>query len=491
MVKVYIISDILKIRNLEIKEFNFEVRNMEKEEIEVSHSKKEMASFGFGLATMQFLRMAFAAFGFFFYEAEIGLNVWLVVLGFIIFAIWNAVNDPLLGYITDKPFKFTKKWGRRFPWILIGGVPWVVSYILIFTPPSVDPVSGAWVIFGWLVFTTCLFDTFNSIWWVNYYALYPDKFRSTKERRAVSGFMTSIGVIGVTLGGIVPPLLITYGELSTYIIQGGVVVIIGLILLLLSAPGSRDDQVLVDRFLAKQEEGIERESFIGVLKIVMHQRAFLAYIAIYMFYQAVAYSIQASLPYVVRFVLKMEARGQLLLQIGFLIGALVSIPIWFKLTHKVNNNKKLLLIAAVLMIIFTIPLAFLNSVIALMIAMIFWGVSLGGFWIITILCFADVIDNATVETGKREEGVYNGIRQFFARLAIIMQAISFAVVHTLTGFVEGADTQSAQAVWGIQIHFAIIPAFFIICGALIFWKWYDLTPEKIENNQRKLRELKL
>ena len=464
---------------------------MEKQEIEVSHSKKEMASFGFGLATMQFLRMAFTAFGFFFYEAEIGLNVWLVGLGFIIFAIWNAVNDPLVGYITDNPFKFTKKWGRRFPWIIIGGIPWVISYFLVFTPPNVDPVSGAWILFGWLVFTTCLFDTFNSIWWVNYYALYPDKFRTPKERRTVSGFMTSIGVIGITLGGLVPPLLITFGDLSTYIIQAGVVVIVGLILLFLSAPGCRDDQVTIDKFLAKQEEGIERESFLGVLKMTMHQRAFLAYIAIYMFYQAVVYSIQGSLPYVVRFVLKMGARGQLYLQIGFLIGALISIPIWVKLARKVNNNKKILLIAAVLMIIFTIPLAFLNSATLLMIGMIFWGISLGGFWIITILCFADVIDNAAVETGKREEGVYNGIRQFFARLAIIMQAISFAVVHTLTGFVEGSETQSAQAVWGIQIHFAIIPVFFVICGALIFWKWYDLTPEKIENNQRKLKELKL
>jgi GPH family glycoside/pentoside/hexuronide:cation symporter len=464
---------------------------MEKQIDEIQHSKKDMASFGFGLATMQFLRMAFAAFGFFFYEAEIGLNVWLTSLGYIIFAVWNAVNDPFIGYITDRPFKFTKKWGRRFPWIMIGGVPWVISYVLVFTPPNVDPASGAWIIFGWLVFTTCLFDTFNSLWWVNYYALYPDKYRIPEERRAVSGFMTSIGVIGITLGGIVPPLLITYGDLSTYIIQAGIVVIIGLLLLILSAPGSRDDQACIDRYLAKIDEGMERGSFIGVLKTSLRSRPFLAYIAIYMFYQAVVYSIQASIPYVVRFVLKMEARGQLFLQIGFLIGALISIPIWVKLAHKINNNKKTLLIAVILMTIFTLPLAFFNSVTTLMVMMIFWGISLGGFWILTILVFADVIDNAAVETKKREEGVYNGIRQFFARLAIIMQAISFAVVHTLTGFVEGSETQSAQAVWGISIHFGLIPAVFVIIGGLIFWKWYDLTPEKIEQNKKLLKELAL
>ena len=107
--------------------------------------------------------MAFVSLGFFFYEYEVGLNVWLVALGYIIFAVWNAINDPLVGYLTNRPFKFTKKWGRRFPLILFGGVLTVISYFLVFMPPRVDPVSGAWIIFGWLVFSTCLFDTFNSI----------------------------------------------------------------------------------------------------------------------------------------------------------------------------------------------------------------------------------------------------------------------------------------------------------------------------------------
>ena len=109
----------------------------------IKHSKKSMASYGCAKALNEFIDMAFTAFGFYYYESEIGLNVWLVSLGYIIFAIYNAINDPLVGYLTDRPFKFTKKWGRRFPWIILGGVLWVISYILIFTPPSVDPKSGA------------------------------------------------------------------------------------------------------------------------------------------------------------------------------------------------------------------------------------------------------------------------------------------------------------------------------------------------------------
>ena len=125
---------------------------------EISHSKKNMASYGFGKFVIEMLEMAFTALGFFFYENEVGLNVWLVALGYICYALWNAINDPMVGYLTNRPFKFTKKWGRRFPLIIIGGILTVLSYFLVFMPPRVDPVSGAWIIFAWLVFSTCLFD---------------------------------------------------------------------------------------------------------------------------------------------------------------------------------------------------------------------------------------------------------------------------------------------------------------------------------------------
>ena len=104
----------------------------------IAHSKKNMASYGFAKALVEFINFGFTAFGFYFYVSEIGLNVLLVGLGYVIFAIYNAINDPLVGYLTNKPFKFTKQWGRRFPWITVGGTLWVISYILIFLPPNVE-----------------------------------------------------------------------------------------------------------------------------------------------------------------------------------------------------------------------------------------------------------------------------------------------------------------------------------------------------------------
>ena len=130
---------------------------MENEVEEITHSKLGMVSYGFGKFINEFFVMAFGALVFFFYERELHLDPILAIIGYTIFAIWNAVNDPLIGYLTDRPFKFTKKWGRRFPWVLIGGIPWILSYILIFIPPVIDANEGMLTIFTWLVVTTCVF----------------------------------------------------------------------------------------------------------------------------------------------------------------------------------------------------------------------------------------------------------------------------------------------------------------------------------------------
>ena len=464
---------------------------MEHGEIELTHSKKNMVSYGFCDFIFQFLAMAFGVYSYFYYETEIGLDSLLCGLAFVIYAIWNAVNDPLIGYITDRPFKFTKKWGRRFPWVFIGGVPWIISYVLIFTPPDVNPQSGAWILFGWLLFTICLYDTFGSICLVNYFSLFADKFRSVEERRTLTGVAIPVGVLGVLLGAIVPPLLITFGNLQSYILQAGAVFLVCLIALILTIPGCREDQVTVDRYLINYDEKMKTESFFKEFKTSLTQKSFVAYILLYFCYQVMIKSMTASVSYAVRFMLKMEAIAIASIMLAYLIGVIIALPLWVKLAHKTNDNRKVMVISGILMIFSVAPLIFIEDYFLIILTMFVWGLTQGGFWAMLNPVLADVIDESVVKTGKREEGLYNGFQTFFARLAFAAQAVSFAIIHSLTGFQEGATTQSETAIWGIHMHLALIPMIFMIVGLLIFNKMYDLTPDLVNENQLKIKQLKL
>ncbi|MFX0000295.1 MAG: MFS transporter [Candidatus Hodarchaeota archaeon] len=463
------------------------------EDIGIEHSKLNMASYGFGKFLTEFMEMAFTSLLYFFYVSTIGVNPLIIGLGVIIFAIWNAVNDPLVGYLTNRPFKFTKKWGRRFPWIMIGGIPYILCYILVFTPPNVDPQSGAWILFIWFIATTCIFDTFNSIFFVNFSSLFPDKFRSAEERRKATGIQTPIGIIGVALGAILPPLIIDYEVAVSFIINAGLIIIVGIIVLMLSIPGCREDQLTIDKYLDSHERADESESFFRSLRTSLKQKSFLSFIISYTLYRTLVISITASIPFVVKFALAEVEETQTLLSAGFLIGALIGSPLWAIIAHKTDNNKITMLITSFLLTIFTIPFIFIEDKWILFASLILWGFALGGFWTMIAPILGDVIDESVVITHKRKEGVFNGFLQFFGRLAFLLQGIIFASVQTITRYVPGGTLaeQPLSAILGVHIHFGLIPGILMLISTIVFWRWYYLTPDKVKFHQEKIIELNL
>ena len=471
---------------------------MTEQETEFKHSKVEMVSYGFGPALNQFFRMAYVSFAFFFYESELGLNVWLTSAAFIIFAIWNAVNDPLVGYFTDRPFSFSKKWGIRFPWTLIGGIPWVFSYILIFLP-GIVPMADEWILFAWLIFSTCLFDTFNSIWWVNFYAVFPEKFRDLDERRTASALITPVGIVGIVLGGLLPVVLINYGSEVSYFFQAIIISLVGLLIFSLGLKGWRDDPKSVSNYLESYENEETKISFFQILRKAFRQKSFMIYVFIYFSFQVLVFCVQSSLPYFVVFVLAKEKWVQFFIQGTFLIGALITIPLWIKLARSKNNNKIIYLTSAFLLAAFTFPFTFITNLPLILVLVAFWGVALGGLWSMERPIISDVIDESKIETDQRHEGVYVSVAMFFNRLAIIAQALIFAIVHTLTGFSENLESLAQLqainpnwelAVFGIQLHFGVIPAIFLLIGAVVFWKFYDLTPDRVGEVQAQLQRIK-
>ncbi|MFX1357908.1 MAG: MFS transporter [Promethearchaeota archaeon] len=468
---------------------------------EVRHSKLNMLSYGAGSGAREFVNMAFSATVYFYYESVVGLNGWIVALAMIFFALYNMFNDPLLGYLTERPFRFTKKWGRRFPWLMISGIPLGFSYFVVFWPPVTDPVSGAWILFIWLLFTACLFDTFHSLFFVSYLSLFPEKYRSNRERRIASGIYIPVGVIGVALGAMIPPLVFKYpGQaphdvvLMSFIVQGIVIALICLVGVLLAIPGYREDRDSIESYLAIYEKNPKRESFFKTLVLALKQKSFIVYMVIYTMYQSQITTMQNSINYAVSFVITPVSGLSInlmatLIFAAFLVGVIVSTPFWLKYSHKVNNNKKVMLIASIFLGIFTLPLLFLRNYFAVVIIMFLWGLPLGGFWFMIFPVMSDVIDEAALVHEQPKEAVYSGFSQFFGRLGIVAQSLTFALVHFFTGFKEGALTQIPSAQVGIQIHLGLIPAIFIFVGAIVFWKYYKLTPEKLDGIQLRLKEI--
>jgi GPH family glycoside/pentoside/hexuronide:cation symporter len=441
-------------------------------------------SYSLGGFLIHFLTAAMAVRIIFFYENVLLLDIILIGIAFIIFGFWNMLNDPIIGYFSDKNYRFTKKWGRRFPWYITTVFPSCIFYLLIFIVPFRDTVG----MFLWLLIILCVYEFAFSAWNTTYLALFPEKFRSNKERIKIGGYSTVLGQIGLALGILLPPLLIKSDNMESYIFAALMVMIISIIIALLIIPGMRE----VKGFNARSFRSIESESFIKVLKTSLKQKNFSAYLFVYLAHSVLTVMMLASIPFWSVYIVTAEnpPTVEILLAGIFLFGGTISVPFWVKIGRKYGNRKGFIY-GTFLTSIFFIPLLFLTDLLLILIVIGLLGAGISAIWTLIHPCFSDVIDESILLTDKRQEAFYTGIRTFVGRFAIVIQGIAFALVHTLTYFQPGTKAQVPLAIWGIRILMALIPMTFYFMAFIIMWKIYDLTPEKVLLNQRMLKERNL
>ncbi len=462
------------------------------------------ASFGSREMFSQWFTSAFGLYTFFFYESVIGLPSELALAAFLIFSVWNAINDPLAGYLMEK---IKMPWQRRrqlhrFPWILIGGIPWIVSYLLIFLVPlRWAPPEDTWRIFAWYVGSLLVFDTFFTIYEINATSLFPVKFRKPEERRAVQGWGTLLGILGLVLAFVITGMVVNQNHPESYrqgalISFGG-----GFILFALLLPGVYENKRLRAEYARNQaRSGDAAQPFFAVARKVLSCRVVRVKYLFFFGYQAAVALVNASALYVITYILDDPENKSLIFIMGaMLVGAIVSTPLWVAVSQKVNDNKKMSIFAGLLMVASFVPMVFAVTQWQWMATIGLFGVSLGGQWFMDPPTMGDVLDDAAVRTGKREQSIYYGFQTFITRFGEAFKALVIAVAHITTGFVEGSPTLAGQKaanpegwrlmIFGIRVHTAIVPALLVLAMTLIFWRRYDLSPQKAAENRRKLEEL--
>jgi GPH family glycoside/pentoside/hexuronide:cation symporter len=452
-------------------------------------AKRIMASYGFGKFVAEFFTGAFGAIVFMFYETEIGLAAGYAAVATVVFSLWNAVNDPVIGYVTNKVAPFSGKFGRRFPWIVIGLLLCSLSFLLIFSVPAGwDAKTSPLPVFLWMVLTICLFDGLYSLWEVNYQSVYPDKFRTTEERTMTAAISTGIGVLGIAAGFVIPPLFFQYGNRASYAVCAAVIAAIGIACTLLVIPGVRETRQMIDRFARQQEENREEEpSFFSQMRQGVRDRNLLAFVLFLFLYQSGCMCMTSSVNYVVKYVLEQQSNQATPIFAGMLVGALLSILIWTKVAKRMQDNQRMLELCALCMALFALPLSIVTTRTGFIVCMALWGLGFGGFWTFMTPAMADVIDNIVVRRQRRDDGILMGIRAFFMRFSYASQAVVFWSIHRITGFDPLQVTPLAKL--GIRIHMGAVPALFFLLGVIVFASMNTITPSVVENNRKLLKQL--
>ena len=453
-------------------------------------STGKMLSYSFGNLTGFFLGTVYTLYIFYFYEVEIGLSAGLVALSLIIFAMWNMINDPLLGYLTDRPFKWTRRWGMRFPWILIAVFPALICFLLVFTPPNINAKTNPLPIFLYMIFILCLFDTCYSIFSTNFYGSFAKQFPSDKERRKAAIFNTIIPHIGFVFIGFIPPLIIVYGDKNSFFLAMLIVAIILSVCVIISIHGISESEDLKETFL-RGYDNVGRTSFWKTMKIAFRHKNYVIAIITATLYSAAWNLYIASGIYFMKDILRLPLSFILLINLAQFLGFCGFIPFWAWVAKKIGHVKTYTLGCLLVSITLT-PVLWVTTLWEAMLYNFIGGIGFGAFYIMGSPISSDCYDEIALTTGKRQEAVLSGIRTFFLRIAIIITALTIAIVHILTAYNQDPNArQTALAQLGIRIHMGLIPSLLALMAFIIMLLFYDLKGEKKEQMKKNLREKKL
>ena len=171
----------------------------------ISFNYKQKISYSLAALPAWLVAAVYQVWVFTFYFSAIGLPIQYIMTAFIIWSIWNAVNDPVMGLLSDR----TKtRWGRRKPYIMIGTIPLVIIMTITWLPPT----GNITISFVYLLIMLFAYDTFETMIFVPHSCLFPELYTSVEERAEVNGYMIIFSVIGLICAFVIAGFLI--GEIS-------------------------------------------------------------------------------------------------------------------------------------------------------------------------------------------------------------------------------------------------------------------------------------
>ncbi|MEI8306528.1 MAG: MFS transporter [Chloroflexales bacterium] len=398
-----------------------------------------------------------------------------------ILTIWDAVNDPVVGWLSDRT---RSRWGRRRPWILFGAVPFGIIFALQWIVPPFDDTGK----FIYYVIVGVLLNTAFTAVNVPYTALTPELTQDYDERTSLNAFRFAFSIGGSLIVAVLHPIIVgSFADKTTgYVVSGAIWGIVCVPPLLWCFWGTRE------RFRSDDEE---RVSLGEQLRTTFSNGPYLFVIGIYLFsWLAIQVTSTVLVPYVT-----------------YWLGSVSQFPLSvIGLTfHKPSDIVPIMLFAVqgsafVFLFVWNAICPRIGKKAVYMIGMIFWigvqsvlffvqpqqvglalllavlaGVGVATGYIIPWSMMPDVIDYDELRTGRRREGMYYGLMVLLQKFGLAAGLFMVGAVLNSAGYNGsfGPGEQPASALLALRWMIGPVPTVALIAG-MIVTAFYPITKQK-------------
>lgn len=407
-----------------------------------------------------------------YYTDMIGLSPKYIGWVYIIYNIWNAINDPMIGVWIDKMRHRPKR--GKYVYIMRVTVPFMIisSFLMMLSSPSWDQ----WQIFLLYTIELFIYDTAATAYGVAYQS-YTLIAAPTKEERVDVGVIQNYVSQGMSFLITMIPTLLLVGdgkrEVIIPVFTG--VILVETIFFTLALRGLKDDAKMYETLNTQHMETKEvwRESW-----QIIKSRPFLTY---------VLYSIITIGPigfyftpylYFMDDVLNTGGLTATIVDVSTHVIALMFLPVMGFIVKK-YGTKTSVYWGTITAVLGYGGIFFANNI---------WTVAASYILIVFTVNYiktaispmgALIIDENERTTGVRKTGLFNGLFSLFIVAFSSLQTVIFINVIGAFGYDGLAEAQSDSAVFGIRLATGLIPLMAIIIGLIpMFFYPFDKKKEE-------------
>ena len=400
----------------------------------------------------------------FFFVNYFKMDEGLSALCWLIFGIWNAINDPLFGFISDKT---NTKIGRRIPYIRYGAIAIAAIFILSWVLWFGNGSDGQ--LFAQMLISLFLFDTLYTAIATSLYVMPFEMAVTNKARGKILFVKVIFGLVALA----VPLFLlaelqnILNHSLKIYqLIMTGIGVLAGII-------------VFVSTFFYKENGYVKHEqqpSFFKSLKICFKNKSFIIF-------EIISFSItyiQTALMMGLSYYFDAFKINYLWCYLALFIGIAFGMFMYSKFQSK-WGVKKSVVIMCVIFGSGTLFLMLLGQYLfAGIVGFLCAGIGFTGGMYMIPLMNGDVIDYDEHISGLRREGMYAGVNSFICKPSISIANALFPAMLLWFGYNKDVTMfeQTELAKIGIKVSWLLIPAILLLICAICIKLFYPLYGEK-------------
>ncbi|MCC6568680.1 MAG: MFS transporter, partial [Anaerolineales bacterium] len=152
-----------------------------------------------GISSIGMMRSIFLAL---YLTDVVGLEPRLASFGALIGIVWDAVNDPIIGILSDR---VQSRWGRRRPFLLWFAIPFGLSFVILWSAPNWENQIAL------LIYVTLSFmisDTLTTLVSVPFLSLTPELTPDYDERTSLTSFRSFFQLVGALSMVIAAPTIV-------------------------------------------------------------------------------------------------------------------------------------------------------------------------------------------------------------------------------------------------------------------------------------------